>query len=99
MVLKNWREILLDGITLSTFQEPGYIDNLISNKIDYTNTPIYINDRYVDRSIKISETNLKKISGEKRIYQRKRKIPRNDKKKYPTKPKSKKHKTYNIEKL
>ena len=38
--------------------------------IEYGTQILFINDRYVDTSIKVSETYRKHTSGEKSIYQR-----------------------------
>ena len=88
----SWSEVLMDGVPLDTILDLELQDKFI----DYMNNhsdeseQVMINDRNVDSSVKLSESQHQYLMGNTcGKYSRKRNIPKKTHKKYPTKPSKK----------
>lgn len=85
----TWSDVLMNGVPLDTILDLELQDKFIDYKNNYSeeSEQIIINDRNVDSSVQLSESQHQYLMGNTcGKYSRKRKIPKKTHKKYPTKP-------------
>jgi hypothetical protein len=88
----TWSEVLMEGVPLDTILDLELQDKFIDymNNHSEESEQVIINDRNVDSSVKLSESQNQYLMGNTcGKYLRKRKIPKKTHKKYPTKPSKK----------
>lgn len=85
----TWSEVLMEGVPLDTILDLELQDKFIEYMNNHSEEyeQVIINDRNVDSSVKLSESQHQYLMGNTcGKYLRKRKIPKKTRKKYPTKP-------------